>query len=428
MNIEKSLEATQFVHRLLISACLTILVFVLSSEPVEDPYIRASAQLDSLESALSAATSLVDGGIEAEQVKVASIFNAAFPSVLDLKREQVQLGQGVWSSPRTVGDLKLDSIYHYVDSRGWEDDRAYVYAVDSASLHVALTRFAKLNPKLKQVRSITITPNGDPDNEGPVRAAVKIQLKMSDARELTSRTLQDSILLGGFRTIGASQLDSIFSAYKLVTPEDGEAQRQAFPELTPVWFEIGPMTERSAASFLRLQAQKAQAGTRTEISLMGFKVPPRMLALAAPGLVLFLMVYLLAHLHHLYVMREGQVDTLRCFPWMGVHTNQLGKVLMYGSVTVLPVGCVALMLDTARMVNSSPRPLQDALILVGIVVVGYLSIQQLRLLNRYVAAQVAAEAARKAAAAPEPPEPQSEPQQEPQPEPALPTNLAIAGD
>jgi hypothetical protein len=108
-----------------------------------------------------------------------------------------------------------------------------------------------------------------------------------------------------------------------------------------------------------------------------------LLVMAGPALVLALLVYFLAHLYHLAAIQNGNAEHLRTYPWMGVPTSRLGAILLYFSITVLPL------LSVLWIVAVSALSLQTKLLFSGAYVLSLgladlFIIRTLRELNAFV--------------------------------------------
>lgn len=343
MNIEKSLDATQFVHRLLVSVCLTLFVFIISAESVQSPYVSAQAQYAVLKTTQDSAKRYLEGALarRSQAGAIRRVFRDVFGD--RASAVEVRIGSAVDVGPSSTGDASLDSLYRFYESRSWSGQVVPVtHLTDLPELKRAAEKFAIAHPDLTQLREIDVQLNaGVLGRPATARVMVLFRTKLLPKQKLPL-TRGSPFNVAAVDSVPMDSVTPFFERAGLIKGAAGSEEAITLASLLPIWHEIDRMTAREASSFLRMQADKARREAATELSLMGFKVRPRLLVVAGPWLALFFLVYLLSHLRHLNVMREGQEETLRCYPWMGVHTNRLGALIIYSSVTLMPLGAVGL--------------------------------------------------------------------------------------
>ena len=450
MGIEKSIEAAQLVHRLLISACAVLLVFGLSTDRPGDEYDAALTELQRVERAVDSAGVLAAAQLEDEY---RGMVNGALPGV---PVGEVNLEPSfVHRFAAGSKNITLEEVYNYF-STGYSQDSLTVYELSPVDLRRRLAGYGQI----AEVERVTVRlPMGDGD-DGGLTADVVLDLRTAATKQRAELSADSAVRISEMRRVPVASMAGMLRQFNLVrsleeedsvapvaapppslaaapapapvasaskplppgaTPASAEAAaapgaqqaakammslarepegggqgperldgHEIFPALTAVWDEVGTIQFRFTRSFLERAQRRADEAARTEVSFMGLNLSSRFVFIAGPGTILLLLAYLLIHLVHVNEVSPGHAPMLRTLPWTGIHTHALGRLLLYASVTVLPV--VALLVVTRPWQLEDPRRMAAQWLAIAAVLgLGSYLVWQFSRLQRTVTGELAAQ-------------------------------------
>lgn len=334
MSMEKSIDAAQFVHRLLISACATLVFFGLAAQQPSEAYKRALAELNRVEFAFQSTAKAARDVSDRHYTSrgLLRIIGEELPGIpLPAQVHAVNLpGRPAALKPASA---KADALYEYF-SRGDFEQSVELYAFDEPRLRRGLKAALKNRP-VRRIERVTVRRDG-PSEAGV--GVVSVVLHARDSAGIVRRIPVRASATTESRELPLN-LDSLYAGLELTAA--GGASADPLPALLAVWDEIGELPLQSVRPFLARQAERERTAREADVSLMGITVNSRLITFAGPSLVLLFLAYLLAHLLHLNkICTPRTARALEQSPWMGVYTNWFGELLAYASVTVLPAGAV----------------------------------------------------------------------------------------
>ena len=312
---EQSVLATRFFSRMLITACIAILLaFSLEERNV---YQNAVAELTSLlnlnvSSAFTKAVRAVDRNVNDHFSHIESIFSDYDLSLTDVSSDSSAL---IWIRP-------------WPDVRGYTLERIKSYFTDTSQLSVTVRNIdSKFEQSLRAVLEET------PEHVKTVKVAVRSSEVIISSSGYEQRIQLDKLPTEEKFDVRVDLLLAIGDESSSQLLATDLSHNQLFlPNLTKVWDQIRLETPRQARTILA----RKDSPSEKRLEVFGLSIPQSQIAWAVPTLLFVISIYLLVHVQKLNSIVKGNPD-VRNYPWVGMMPGMFSETLSVVGLIILPV-------------------------------------------------------------------------------------------